>query len=173
MAAIHLAYTVPACSFLIVIYLWCLFELSSVNSGRKAFYSGLSVGFLSAVLQLGFFWNIFGAAAIALWLVLAFWIGLFVALARLCRLRFGRFAAALLIPFLWTGLEYFRSELYYLRFSWLNAGYVFANALPAFPLQICWECMAWDFLLMAAISLSSLLAKARRRIIFGAGLALL
>ena len=34
----------------------------------------------------------------------------------------------LLVPFLWTGLEYFRSELYYLRFSWLNVGYGFAGA---------------------------------------------
>src|SRR6185436_16649794 len=33
-----------------------------------------------------------------------------------------------LVPFVWTGLEYFRSELYYLRFSWLNAGYAFAGS---------------------------------------------
>lgn len=30
-----------------------------------------------------------------------------------------------LVPFIWTGLEYFRSELYYLKFSWLNVGYIF------------------------------------------------
>jgi apolipoprotein N-acyltransferase len=28
---------------------------------------------------------------------------------------------------IWTGLEYFRSELYYLRFSWLNIGYSLSN----------------------------------------------
>jgi apolipoprotein N-acyltransferase len=28
-----------------------------------------------------------------------------------------------LIPVVWTGIEYFRSELYYLKFSWLNIGY--------------------------------------------------
>lgn len=32
-----------------------------------------------------------------------------------------------LTPFIWTGLEYFRSELYYLKFSWLNIGYVLPN----------------------------------------------
>ena len=32
-----------------------------------------------------------------------------------------------LIPTLWTGLEYVRSELYYLKFSWLNLGYVLPN----------------------------------------------
>jgi apolipoprotein N-acyltransferase len=31
------------------------------------------------------------------------------------------------VPFLWTGLEYFRSELYYLKFSWMNIGYAFAG----------------------------------------------
>ena len=36
-------------------------------------------------------------------------------------------------PFLWTGLEYFRSELYYLRFTWLNAGYAFADHVQAVP----------------------------------------
>src|SRR6185436_17531060 len=55
-------------------------------------------------------------------------IALFVALARVCFLRFGGAGSALLIPFLWTGLEYFRSELYYLRFSWLNVGYAFSGS---------------------------------------------
>ena len=35
-----------------------------------------------------------------------------------------------IIPFVWTGLEYFRSELYFLRFSWLNVGYTFSDNLP-------------------------------------------
>jgi apolipoprotein N-acyltransferase len=43
-------------------------------------------------------------------------------------MRLGPRWGWLLIPFVWTGLEYFRSELYYLRFSWLNAGYAFIGA---------------------------------------------
>lgn len=38
-------------------------------------------------------------------------------------------------PFIWTGLEYFRSELYCLKFSWLNIGYAFAN-FQVFPFHI-------------------------------------
>jgi apolipoprotein N-acyltransferase len=76
-----------------------------------------------------FFWNIFGPAAVVLWLVLAFWIGLFVAIVCGCNRRWGKAKAAWLIPFVWTGLEYFRSELYYLKFSWLNVGYTFPNSL--------------------------------------------
>ena len=62
-------------------------------------------------------------AAIVLWLVLAFWIGLFAAIVCGSIRRWGKVKAAWLIPIVWTGIEYFRSELYYLKFSWLNIGY--------------------------------------------------
>jgi apolipoprotein N-acyltransferase len=85
--------------------------------------------------QLWFLWTIFGPAAFVLWLILAFWIGLFVALARLCGIQFGPRLAVVVIPIVWMGVEYFRSELYYLRFSWLNVGYAFStNCPPAFSL---------------------------------------
>jgi apolipoprotein N-acyltransferase len=32
----------------------------------------------------------------------------------------------------WTGVEYFRSELYYLKFSWMNVGYTYQN-IPIAP----------------------------------------
>ena len=81
---------------------------------------------------------------------------MFLVLGRACRVEFGKFGAAILMPFLWTGFEYFRSELYYLRFSWLNAGYTFSDNLAWLP-------MGWigvygiGFLLMVVISLGSLL----------------
>src|SRR5439155_14621448 len=90
---------------------------------------GLGTGMFTVAPQLTCFWTIFGPTAIVLWLILAFWIGLFVALTRLCLVRFGPIRGALFIPFLWTGLEYFRSELYYLRFSWLNVGYALSDTL--------------------------------------------
>ncbi len=113
---------------LIAVFLYCVLQLSRLGSSKQASYVGLAVGLLCYAPQLAFFWKIFGPAAIALWLVLAFWLRIFLILARLCQTRFGPIRAALLMPFLWTGLEYFRSELYYLRFSWLNAGYVFSNS---------------------------------------------
>ncbi|HEX4646301.1 MAG TPA: nitrilase-related carbon-nitrogen hydrolase [Verrucomicrobiae bacterium] len=127
--AFHLAYAFTALDSLMLLYLFCLFQLTRVKTARRAFYVGLTVGFLCCAPQLTCFWNIFGPAAIALWLVLAFWIALFLTLGWSCQVRFGALGAALLIPFIWTGLEYFRSELYYLRFSWLNAGYAFAGGL--------------------------------------------
>ncbi len=127
-AAFHAAYASVNGSFLIVLYLFALLQLAQTDRWRKAFYPGLAVGFLIAAVRLEFFWRLFSGGALALWLVYAFWIGLFVALARLCLGRLGPKWGWVLIPFLWTGLEYFRSELYYLRFSWLNVGYAFAGA---------------------------------------------
>ena len=126
----HLAYSSRLLSGFVLGYILCLVMLARAKTGRRAFYSGLAVGLLTAGPQLTCFWRIFGAPAVALWLVLAFWIGLFVALARLCLIRLRPLWAAMAIPLLWIGLEFFRSELYFLRFSWLNPGYAFAGNLP-------------------------------------------
>src|SRR5262245_2114006 len=130
-AAFHVAYLFPPLAFLIAVFLCFLFELAALSGQRQAFYSGLAIGCAVYAPHLAFFWTIFGWAAIALWIVPAFWLGLFLALARLCRLQLGRLAVVL-VPFVWTGLEYFRSELYFLRFSWLNVGYAFADAPQIF-----------------------------------------
>jgi apolipoprotein N-acyltransferase len=130
-AAFHAAYASATLSFLIVLYLFALVQLARADGWRQAFYSGLAVGLLVAAVRLAFFWRIFSGGAGALWLVYAFWIALFVALARLCMVRFGRKWGWLLIPVVWAGIEYFRCELYYLRFSWLNAGYALTGA--------CWQ----------------------------------
>ena len=135
-AAFHLAYSASAASFLIILYLFALVQLSRNVSGRKAFYSGVTVGLFIAVERLDFLWKVFGGGCAALWLVYAFWIGLFPALARVCWRRFGNTLGSLLISFLWCGLEYFRSELYYLRFSWLSPGYAFALGLDFVPLNL-------------------------------------
>src|SRR5208283_230765 len=124
-ACFHLAYTsikFPAAGLLIFGYAFFLVRLTDQPNVRRAFYFGLATGFLCYAPQLFFFWRIFSAAAIMLWLVLAFWIGLFAAIVCGSIRRCGKVKTAWLIPFVWTGIEYFRSELYYLKFSWLNVG---------------------------------------------------
>ena len=121
----HAAYAWKEASALLVLYVFSLIQLARTESWRQAAYSGLAVGFLIASGRLDFFWKVFGTGAFALWMVYAFWIALFVALVRLCVKCKLAFATWLLPPFIWTGLEYFRSELYYLRFSWLSPGYGF------------------------------------------------
>jgi apolipoprotein N-acyltransferase len=124
----HLAYTIENCQILLVIFLYCLFRLANVQTSRWAFYIGLGIGLAIYAPQLSFFWKIFQIAAIPLWLILSFWLGLFLLLGRACLARFGLVGWACAAPFVWTGLEYFRSELYYLRFSWLNVGYSFSDS---------------------------------------------
>ncbi len=132
-AAFHIAFTDPQFSFMIVPFLACLMVLAEWGTYRKTFYGALAIGCALYAPKLGFFWTIFGPTAVALWLVLAFWIALFVIIVKAVRSRWHPIAAALVIPFLWTGLEYFRSELYYLRFSWLALGYAVHDS-PAQPL---------------------------------------
>lgn len=127
--AFYGAHASPAAGWLSLAYLAGLVQIARSATWRLAFYPGLAVGFLTAVLQLTFFWTIFSAGAVALWLVYAFWIGLFTATARWC-LTALRGAGWLLVPVVWAGFEYFRSELYFLRFSWLSPGYAFGE-LPA------------------------------------------
>ncbi len=126
-AAFHLAYEFPTLSWLMIGYFAGLVQLTRVGGTRATFYLGLGVGLLTVAPQLVCFWTIFGVSAIVLWCILAFWVALFVVLARFCLNSFSFFWGTCALPFLWTGLEYFRSELYYLRFSWLNGGYAFAE----------------------------------------------
>ena len=128
-ACFQAAYTslrFPATGLFILGYAFALVRLTQQPTPRRAFYFGLAAGFFSYAPQFFFFWNIFKSAAIVLWLVLAFWVALFALLANRCAYRWGSGKATWLIPVLWTGLEYFRSEIYYLKFSWGNVGY----ALP-------------------------------------------
>lgn len=118
---------IPIMGWFIVGYAFFLIQLTNQPTVRRAFYFGLAAGFACATGQAFFFWNIFSAAAIVLWLVFGFWIGLFTAISCGCIRRWGLSKAVWLIPFIWTGTEYFRSELYYLRFSWLNIGYAISN----------------------------------------------
>jgi len=128
-ACFHAAYTSahhPAAGLLIFGYAYGLVKLTAQPNVRRAFYFGLMTGLLCYAPQLFFFWRIFSVVSAVLWLVLAFWVGLFAAMVCGCARRWGKVKTAWLIPIIWTGVEYFRSELYFLKFSWLNVGY----ALP-------------------------------------------
>jgi apolipoprotein N-acyltransferase len=125
-ACFHAAYSsikFPVLGLTIFGYAFGLVKLTNQPTVRRAFYFGLTAAFLSYGPQLWFFYNIFNIAAVPLWLLLAFWVGLFSAIVCGAIRRRGRDKAAWLIPVVWTGIEYFRSELYYLKFSWLNLGY--------------------------------------------------
>lgn len=125
-AAFHLAYSTSA-GMVIAVVPFGLLPLASLGTARRTFYAALVAGLACVGPQLGFFWGIFGPAALLLWGILAAWMAIALVLIRACRLAWGDGAALLLTPWIWTGCEYFRSELYFLRFSWLNSGYALAG----------------------------------------------
>jgi apolipoprotein N-acyltransferase len=129
-ACFHLAFVVNA--WWMIGFLLGVFQVSRVELGRNAFRIGFLIGMLCYAPQSPFIWIIFGPAAVALWSVLAAWLGLYVALQRLAFLRLGSVAGTLAAPVLWLGLEFFRGELYYLRFTWLTAGFAFDQQPSAF-----------------------------------------
>jgi len=157
-ASFHVAMVLPALSGLMVPFLFSLLQLTGLRTARHAFRCGAVIGLAVYAPHLAFFWTIFNWAAVALWGVLALWLGLFVVLARAVRLRWGAIPAALLIPFLWTGLEYFRSELYYLRFSWLSVGFAFADLPQLFRLTTL-GCYGVGFLLAAVAAGATVLSR--------------
>jgi apolipoprotein N-acyltransferase len=131
----HIAWLVPAFASFTLLYAFFLIQLSTHPSARIVFRFGFLNGLLVFGPHLAWFWNIFGFAAICLWSVLAFFTAAFVLLFHLWRRRFG---AKLIWPIvlasiLWTGLEYFRSEVYFLKFSWLATGYAFSEKSGLLP----------------------------------------
>ncbi len=98
--------------------------LVGLTNARSAFYLGFAAGvvFFGGTL----FWlaNVFGAAALSLCAILAVFVALFAAgFVWLQRRLPARFPAPLLAAALWTGTEYFRSELFALNFGWMGLGY--------------------------------------------------
>lgn len=128
-ASFHLGFTFAPLCWLVLAYLGCLFALRRVATARQAFYFGLAVGLGVFVPQMTFLWGIFGPAAAPLWLILAFFHGVFLLMLNRVEVRLGPKWAVWLAPVLWCGIEYFRSEVWWLRFAWFTAGSI-VRTLP-------------------------------------------
>lgn len=127
MACFHLAQSVPGCGWAALGASAGLCALAGRATARQAFYAGLGIGIGWFAPQTGFLWTIFGPAAVPLWLVLAWWPAFFVVLLRRCFVRWGALGTVVSAPVLWTGIEYFRCELYWLKFTWLSLGIPFES----------------------------------------------
>ncbi len=130
-----LAYEIPALSWMIAAYVFALVQITRAANAKAALLAGLAVGFCAFAGELTFLFGLFGPFSVFLWLVGAFWIASFCWLGRALLVRYGDKAAMALLPCLWIALEYTRSELYWLRFSWLIPGYVFAGHGQPLPIR--------------------------------------
>ncbi len=90
-------------------------------STRGALYLGLATGLVLYSLSLSWFAQPFGVAALAFWLLLALWIGLF---AEWFHVAAGgrRWRVLLFTPTIWVGLEFFRAEVWWFECAWLTPG---------------------------------------------------
>ena len=93
-------------------------QIISAKSSAVSRYSALTFGLLVYGWNLRWFANIFGTIASVLWLILAMFIMFFAVILRALSNRFGNKIALILSPFLWVGIEFFRSELWALKFGW-------------------------------------------------------
>ena len=93
--------------------------LAALNNAtpRQAFYLGLLHGILTFAGTLTWMWIIFSSATISLWAIL----GIFTALFGLFVAKRKTFSP-FIIAILWTGIEYYRCELFYLSFPWITPG---------------------------------------------------
>ena len=103
MLCFHLAYALPGWGWLICGYPILLVQALPHLSPRQAFYCGIGTGFLCFGPQLHFFWGLFNAAAVVLWLILALWIALFLLLGRIALERWGVLIGGCSLPCCWTG----------------------------------------------------------------------
>ncbi|HZT44037.1 MAG TPA: nitrilase-related carbon-nitrogen hydrolase [Chthonomonadaceae bacterium] len=114
-------------SFLQPLCLAALIFLLQGVTVRQAFYIGVAFGM--AAYGGGLFWlsNLFGVAAISLCAILSLFPALFAALLVWMQRRLPGVPVWLLAAFLWTGVEYYRSELFVLNFGWMGLGYGVVN----------------------------------------------
>lgn len=150
-ASFHAACEFPDARALMFGFFLCVYRLAHLRSTGHAWRVGWLLGLMLYAPQLAFFWGIFQVSAIGLWLVLACWLGLYFTLQRFALVKFGAWGAALMAPVLWMGLEYSRSELYYLRFSWVNAGY----ALPEISWWTGMYGVGFVLMLLAALAVTA------------------
>jgi apolipoprotein N-acyltransferase len=100
-----------------------LFVAVRGSGGRLGFWLGLAQGLLLYSCGLSWFWLIFGPAAVALWLIVSSFSGLACGLIGWAGKRHpGVKWLPLYVALVWSGVEYFRSEWFWLRFPWMTPG---------------------------------------------------
>ncbi len=117
---IGMSVCLPLC---MAIFLWLLRGVTR----RQAFYLGFTFGLVSFCGGLYWFSRLFGMAVVSLCALLAVFPTLFTVVYVWLRERLPRFPVWLLAPLLWTGIEYYRSELFGLNFGWMGLGYGVVN----------------------------------------------
>lgn len=102
-------------------------SLDCASTVRQASYSGLFAGLMLYAMTLPWLFRLFGPTAISLLFIAAafpmLFGGLYFWLAGRLQARYPSVPSWALAAALWTGIEYYRSELFWLNFGWMGLGY--------------------------------------------------
>jgi apolipoprotein N-acyltransferase len=99
------------------------FALFKEIGPRKALNIGFLWGLIFYLASFHWFHNIFGIQGLILIAIISIFPAIFACLVAYIREKHGVFHAAVWAPVFWTGIEYFRSELWPLKFTWMALGY--------------------------------------------------
>jgi apolipoprotein N-acyltransferase len=131
------SFPLPACWYLAWVSLVPLLLAVRASPGpRAAANLGGVTGLVFYGLSLQWFFKVLGMASPALWCMLALWPALFCVVAWFTmRGRYGGPGWPVIAGLAWCGIEYFRSEIWLVKFAWLGLGFSQAPVLPV--LQVC------------------------------------
>ena len=132
-SAILFAFCFPPYNVFPVAFIAFVPLLIATLTAKKSLHArggGFIFGFLFYSWSLRWLWNIFPGFSILLWIAIALFPALFAWGLFLLKQRFNRAIALSFAPFIWLGLEYFRSECWFLKFAWLTPGFSQATNLP-------------------------------------------
>jgi apolipoprotein N-acyltransferase len=103
---------------------WIPLLFIAVNaSERQAFYCGFFQGMIAYGVSLYWLINIFQSAAFVLHAIISLFVGIFcLILNRTNKKIQNTFLKVLFVAVSWTAIEFFRSELFWLKFTWVTPG---------------------------------------------------
>lgn len=88
---------------------------------KLGFGLGFLHGFLVLSVSLSWLWNLFGTASVGLWLIFALFTGIWGGVFEAIR-KFTGQLDFIFLALTWVGIEYFRCEIFWLRFPWITPG---------------------------------------------------
>ena len=122
-AVCALCFPPHAVPWLLPIALTGLLALLSGMTQRQASYIGLGFGTALSAIALRWLGEMFGSAALSLWVLIGAFTMASCGLTVWLRERLPRVPFPLIAALAWTGLEYFRSEPMRFSFAWMGIGY--------------------------------------------------
>lgn len=122
-ALLPLCFPPFGCWPLVLLVFPLLLFATANTTPRHAFYLGMLQGSVGYGATLYWLFHVFATAAIALFAIMALFTALFCLLFNVLATQTkSAFLKVLLAATLWTAIEFYRSELFFLRFPWITPG---------------------------------------------------